>query len=75
VLQTHTSSDRVSVAEDALAAFTLTVLAARQSRHEKRATRAVRRAERRADRAVRLVMRGRLSASETPGSQVVVAPN
>jgi hypothetical protein len=65
MLQTHTPSDRVSVAEDALAAFSLTVIHARHTRREKRVARAMARAERRADRAARLALRG-LPVAEPP---------
>ena len=58
MLHTNTPTDRVTVAEDALAAFSLSVLNARQSRSEKRAARAFARAERRADRAARQALRG-----------------
>lgn len=58
MLHTNTPGDRVTVAEDALAAFSLAVLNGRQSRSERRTARALARAERRADRAARLALRG-----------------
>jgi hypothetical protein len=65
MLHTNTPSDRVSVAEDALAAFSLTVINGRRARQEKRVARALARAERRADRAARLALRG-LPVAEPP---------
>jgi phytoene/squalene synthetase len=65
MLQTNTPTNRVSVAEDALAAFSLTLINARETRHEKRVARAMARAERRADRAARLALRG-LPVAEPP---------
>ncbi|HEY2272594.1 MAG TPA: hypothetical protein VGH30_07455 [Jatrophihabitantaceae bacterium] len=65
MLQTNTPSNRVSVAEDALAAFGLTVMNARSARQDKRVARAMARAERRADRAARLALRG-LTVAEPP---------
>jgi phytoene/squalene synthetase len=58
MLHTNTPSDRVSVAQDALAAFGLTLMNGRQARRERRLARAMARAERRADRAARLALRG-----------------
>jgi hypothetical protein len=68
MLQTHTPGDRVTAAQDVLAAVTLSMFAAQQERRERRAARSAVRAQRRADRAVRLVLRGRVGATETPGS-------
>jgi hypothetical protein len=67
MLHTNTPGDRVSVAEDALAAFSLTLIRAGQTRHDKRVARAMARAERRADRAARLALRG-LPVAQPPGA-------
>lgn len=74
MLQTHTPSDRVTVAQDALAAFSLTVLNSRTERRNKRLARAMARADRAADRAARRALRG-LPATQPPRAQVVVTPH